>query len=128
VKVLLSDVLREALCVKLKGRSQIMYLAGGICCSGKICTICSAKYKVKLCAPRNADMRTAHMRTLTRYASRVHYRPTVPNEMDTPCECPFYLAQREGFEPSCGVIHKLISSPFGYLEVIEQYYPNLALF
>ena len=39
-----------------------------------------------------------------------------------------FLAQREGFEPSCGVIHKLISSPFGNLEVIEQYYPKLAIF
>ena len=38
------------------------------------------------------------------------------------------LAQREGFEPSCGVIHKLISSPFGNLEVNEQYYPNLAIY
>ena len=38
------------------------------------------------------------------------------------------LAQREGFEPSCGVIHKLISSPFGNLEVVEQYYPKLAIF
>ena len=32
------------------------------------------------------------------------------NKKSTHKECSFLLAQREGFEPSCGVIHKLISS------------------
>ena len=29
----------------------------------------------------------------------VRDRPSMPKQKDTPCECPFVLAQREGFEP-----------------------------
>ena len=34
----------------------------------------------------------------------------IKNKERNPVRITFLLAQREGFEPSCGVIHKLISS------------------
>ena len=49
----------------------------------------------------------------------VRDRPSMPKQKDTHEECPFVLAQREGFEPSCGVIHKLISSVVDNLEDAE---------
>ena len=46
-----------------------------------------------------------------------------------PCKAFAYkgLAQAVRFELTC-LYGKLISSPFGNLEVIEQYYPKLAIF
>ena len=55
------------------------------------------------------------------------FRPTVSKKKDT--HLGVLLFWRRGRDSNPRVVsHKLISSPFGYLEVIEQYYPNLALF
>ena len=52
---------------------------------------------------------TAQMRALRHSSLGENHLPLYQIKR-TPAWCPFYLAQREGFEPSCGVIHKLISS------------------
>ena len=50
------------------------------------------------------------MRTLARRASSVRDRLRQKKNAAAPNGATASLAQREGFEPSCGVIHKLISS------------------
>ena len=43
-------------------------------------------------------------------------------------EACFFMAEAVGFEPTGDFTRHSISSPFGTLEVIEQYYPKLAVF
>ena len=78
----------------------------------------------------NSRLRARSGSALTAHRAVIHYRPVriLSNVNKKQGKNPAFRLRRERDSNPRVLSHKLISSPFGNLEVIEQYYPKLAIF